>query len=153
MFNINTVVFLIALICWLFQFSLPLSIEKPFRDLGHSTLVLSLVYIGYILSTIDIEKTFKKVSIYVLTVNKMIIAPLIVLFIIMQFRHYFPWLNKAAISAIILETGMPAMATIAILAKNYNSDFKLASENILVTTVLSIFTLPLLWFLINLIYK
>jgi predicted permease len=50
---------------------------------------------------------------------------------------------------VVLQTAMPAMATIAILAKKYGADDELATENIFVTTIISIITLPLIWFLIN----
>lgn len=58
-------------------------------------------------------------------------------------------MSEAALGAIVLQTAMPAMATIAILAKKYGADDSLATENIFVTTIISIVTLPIIWFIIN----
>jgi malate permease and related proteins len=150
--NINTIAFFVALSCLFFGLHLPSKIEKPFSLLGQTTLVLSLVFVGHILSTINIQHMVKKTSLYLLSINKLIFVPVFLIFIIFYIKMYFPFLEKAAISAIILQCGMPAMATIAILAKKYDSDYLLASENIFISTVLSTLTLPLLWYLINLFF-
>jgi malate permease and related proteins len=147
--NINTIAFFLALISLIVGLKIPGNIEKPFSALGQTTLVLSLVFVGHILSTISIQHMVKKTSLYILSFNKLIFVPILVLLLIYSLKSYLPFLEKAAISALILQCGMPAMATIAILAKKYNSDHQLASENIFITTVLSIVTLPLLWVLIN----
>jgi predicted permease len=147
--NVNTIAFVIAIFLWISGLKIPPLIEKPFADIGHTTTVLSLIYVGYILSQVSIGKTFKKFSIYVLSFNKLLIVPFIVLFLL---KIIFPALDKPLVSAIVLQTGMPAMTTIAILAKEYLSDDTIASENILVSTIISSISLPLLWFLINLIY-
>ncbi len=149
LFNINTFAFLAALLMWMSQKSIPPNIEKPFAGLGSTTLVLSLIYIGYILSQVSIDQTIRKACIYVFTFNKLILIPVIVLL----FLHFvFPSLPKSLVTAMVLQTGMPAMTIVAILAKDYLDSDMLASENILVSTIFSIISLPLLWYLINLLY-
>ncbi|MGC8803881.1 MAG: AEC family transporter, partial [Bacteroidales bacterium] len=110
------------------------------------TLTLSLVYVGYILSQVAIDKTIRKGSIYLLSFNKLLLVPLVVLVLLWLLMPHLP---KALVSAIVLQTGMPAMATIAILAREYLNDDLLASENILVSTIFSTISLPLLWYFIN----
>ncbi|MCX7985962.1 MAG: AEC family transporter [Bacteroidales bacterium] len=147
--NVNTIAFLAALLMWIFQFHIPVIIEKPFAAIGHTTLSLSLVYVGFILSQVSIDKTIRKLCIHVLSINKLLLVPgilLLILWILM------PQLPKPMVSAIVLQAGMPAMATVAILAKEYLGDDMLASENILVSTIFSTISLPLLWYFINLLY-
>ncbi len=151
--NVNSLAFLIALLAWLVGWSIPAKIESPFAKIGHATLPLSLIYVGYMLSTCNIETSIKKRSIFSLTLTKQIIVPLALLIVVFYAIHPFlPFLSKTAVAALILQTGMPAMATIAILAEQYKSDEKLASENILITTIFSIITLPLLLYFINAFY-
>jgi predicted permease len=153
LFNVNTISFFAALICIIIGFRIPETIEKPFSMLGHTTMVLSLVFVGHLLSTVEFNSTVKKKSLYMLSFNKLLLVPILILFIIFIVKSNFPFIEKAAIASIILQCGMPAMATVAILAKKYNSDYQTASENIFVSTILSILTLPFLWLLINMFFK
>lgn len=146
LFNVNTLAFLVALLMWILQVQIPVVIERPFAAIGSTTLTLSLVYVGYILSQVAIDKTIRKGSIYLLSFNKLILVPLVVLMFLWLLMPHLP---KALVSAIVLQTGMPAMATIAILAREYLHDDLFASENILVSTIFSTISLPLLWYFIN----
>ncbi|HOK50467.1 MAG: AEC family transporter [Bacteroidales bacterium] len=149
LFNINTLAFIVALLWWIFQVRIPTMIERPFAAIGSTTLTLSLVYVGYILSQVAIDKTIRKGCIYILSFNKLLLVPIVVLALLWFFLPHLP---KAMVAAIVLQTGMPAMATIAILAREYLEDDLLASENILVSTIFSTISLPLLWYLINLLF-
>lgn len=151
--NPATIAFLISILCLVISFKLPTNIEQPISGLGHTTIYLSLLYVGFILSNINIKNSFLKLEIYILSINKLIIIPLSLLILLYFVHKLFPFIEFAAMSAVILQSGMPAMATIAILAKRYGADDELASENILVTTILSIVTLPFLWYIINLFLK
>jgi len=51
----------------------------------------------------------------------------------------------------VIEAAMPCMTILVILAKRYGADDKLAMENFFVTTILSIFTLPLILFLLDIL--
>jgi len=55
------------------------------------------------------------------------------------------------ISVVILESAMPCMANIVIIAKMYKVDENLATANVFVSTVLSIFTLPFIYWLITIL--
>jgi predicted permease len=147
--NVNSIVFFVSLLMLGFGLKLPDTLDKPFSMLGHTTLSLSLVFVGHILSTIKIDAMVKKASLYALSFNKLILVPFIMLALIYALKPYLPFLQKDAVAALILQVGMPAMATIVILARKYEADHYLATENMFVTTIFSIFTLPLLWGVIN----
>jgi len=149
LFNVNTFAFIAALLLWIFQVKIPAVVEKPFAAIGSTTLTLSLVYVGYILSQVAIDKTIRKGSIYMLSFNKLLFVPIAVLMLLWLLMPHLP---KPLVSAIVLQTGMPAMATVAILVKEHLGEDLLASENILVSTILSTISLPLLWYLINLFF-
>jgi hypothetical protein len=80
----------------------------------------------------------------------LLFVPVVVLMLLWLLMPHLP---KSLVSAIVLQTGMPAMATIAILAREYLGDDLLASENILVSTIFSTISLPLLWYLINILFQ
>jgi len=57
--------------------------------------------------------------------------------------------DQMIISVIIIEAAMPCMANIVIVAKIYKVDDHLATSNVFMSTLLSMITLPLIWWLIN----
>jgi len=46
---------------------------------------------------------------------------------------------------LILQASMPCMATIVVMAKKFGSDDLLATENVFISTLLSIITIPLVY--------
>ena len=60
--------------------------------------------------------------------------------------------NKAgniAKTVVVMQTAMPCMAMVVVLAKKFGSDDIHATENLFLSTILSLVTLPFLYFLIN----
>jgi predicted permease len=50
---------------------------------------------------------------------------------------------------IILELAMPCAAIVTVLAARYGSDYKFATENVVYSTMFSMFTLPLVLYVLN----
>jgi predicted permease len=125
----------------------------PFSSVGHTTLILALIYVGYILSGMKFQDMLKVKSVYVLSFNKLLLVPILLFCVLLCLKNVFPFLNNTAINVIVIQAGMPAMATVAILARRYKSDEILAGQNIFLSTILSIITLPLLLFIINLFLR
>ncbi len=73
------------------------------------------------------------------TLNRLMVMPLIVLFgcRFLRVDEQITWIA-------VLLIGMPVASTCAVLARKYDQDYILASKTILVTTILSVFTLPVL---------
>jgi hypothetical protein len=57
-------------------------------------------------------------------------------------------LSLPAFGAMVLQTAMPCMAILVILAKKYGSDENSAMVNVFITTLLSLFTLPLIYWMV-----
>lgn len=150
--NINTLAFFLALLFLSFGLKIPPMLETPFASVGHTTLVLALIYVGYILSGMNFKSLLKEKAVYILSFNKLLLVPFIVLLALYFFKMYLPFLSETAITVVVLQTGMPAMATVAILARRYKSDEVLAGQNIFFSTLLSIISLPLLLFLIKIFF-
>ena len=63
---------------------------------------------------------------------------------------YTPFqLNSIAIAVLILEASMPCMTILVILAKRYGADDQKAMENFVISTILSIVSLPIIIFLMT----
>jgi len=147
--NPNTIAFALGITAFLIKLELPYILDKTFSGLGGTTIYLSMIYIGMMLSRISIKGTFKEFQIYVLSLNKMLIVPFILLLIINFTESLFGYeMDVIAKSVVVLQTAMPCMAMIVIIATEFNSDDELAAKNVFLTTLLSALTLPIVyWFI------
>ncbi|MDA3886912.1 MAG: AEC family transporter [Candidatus Delongbacteria bacterium] len=147
--NPNTIAFSLGILAFLVKFELPYILDKTLSGLGGTTIYLSMIYIGMMLSRISIKGTFKEVQIYVLSINKMIIVPFILLFVIKFAESIFGFeMDITAKSVVVLQSAMPCMAMIVIIATEFKSDPELAAKNVFLTTLLSAVTLPIVyWFI------
>ncbi|HQO08848.1 MAG TPA: AEC family transporter [Clostridiales bacterium] len=148
--NPNTIAFALGLASCSVSIKLSYVPDKVMSGLGGTTIYLSMIYIGIMLSKISIKGTMKEKQIYILTLNKMILVPFIMLMLINSVQYIFEfYMDEAAKSVVILQTATPCMATIVIMAAEFKSDAELAAKNVFLTTLLSVITLPVVYWLIN----
>jgi malate permease and related proteins len=141
--NPNTIATVTGLMCFLLSVRLPDVILKPMTELGAANTWLSMLYIGAMLVFSNVRGLLKKKCIYVLSFNRLILAPAILItifYFISTLTGLAP--QKLVTAVIILEASMPCMATVVIMAKEFGSDDSLAVGNVFVSTIISIFTLP-----------
>ena len=141
--NPNTVAFLISLVMLLFGWKLPSVLFTALSGVGSLTTYLSMIFIGMTLAMIDLKTIYKRVSIYVLSIIKMLLCPLVLILIL----RLLPF-DRTMCGVLILQAAMPVQTVLTILAKEYHSDFKYAAECVFITTVLSLGLLPFCYYLI-----
>jgi malate permease and related proteins len=148
--NPNTIATLTGLTFFMLTIKLPDLLVKPLSELGAANTWLSMLYIGAMLVFSDVRGLLGKKSLYIISVNRLIVFPaiLVSLFaIIASITGSVP--DKLVTSVIILEASMPCMASVVIMAKELGADDHLAVGNVFISTLLSIITLPLLVMAIN----
>ena len=148
--NPNTIATLVGLIFFLFSIRLPEILVKPMSELGSANTWLSMLYIGAMLVFAKVGDLLKTKSIYILSLNRLIMAPAILISIFYIFSNIAGLApDKLVSSVIILEASMPCMATVVIMAKEFGANDHLAVGNVFVSTIMSILTLPLVVMAIN----
>lgn len=128
-------------------------IHNTLNSLGSTTFPLSMLFIGLILAEIKIEKVsdfIKRAHILVLALFRLIIVPVLAL-ILLSFTGN--WIDPVAKYVIILELAVPCGTIVPALAAEYGSDYRSATENVFVTTVLGIITMPFIVYLMQIIIK
>ncbi len=148
--NPNTVATVTGLLFFICSVKLPAVVMKPLSELGSANTWLSMLYIGAMLVLSDVGGLLGKKSLYILSANRLIIVPLILILIFMIFSvssGLAP--DKIVASVIILEASMPCMASVVIMARELGADDHLAVGNVFVSTIISIFTLPGVLMVIN----
>ncbi len=150
LFNPNTIAFILGITFMMLNIRLPDILQSSLGGLGKTTNYLAMLYIGALLAKANLKSIAGKKHIFLLSFNKLLLIPFIMIFLINLTTAFMPFeINNIAMSVVILQAGMPCMAIIVILAKRFKADEMLATENVFVSTVLSIITLPLLYYLIQ----
>ena len=107
-----------------------------------------MLYIGAILANVNFRAIVKNKSTFILSMNKLIIGPVVLMLLMHLVLAYSPLtLNLTAQTVIIMESAMPCMTLLVILARKYGKDDFYATQNLSVSTLLSIITLPIVFLL------
>ena len=148
--NPNTIAFFIGIVLLTVGFQFPEFLYRPFKGLGDTTIYLAMLFIGAVLAQNPMISAFKKTEIYVLIFNKMLFIPFLLILIIRLFTFFTGIeMGITAKTVLIMQAAMPCMTMIVVLAKRFGSDDIHATENLFLSTILSIGTLPLIYFLIQ----
>lgn len=122
----------------LLPISLPSFLQDTIAAISRCTIVLSMLVIGAVLAETDIRTIFTGEVLYY-TAIRLLLFPLFI-FAVLQPFHLDPLL----VSICVIMSGMPAGSTTSVLADKYNCDPAFASQIIFVSTLFSIFTIPVL---------
>ncbi|MGE0078307.1 MAG: AEC family transporter [Bacteroidales bacterium] len=152
--NVNTGALLIGFTVMILGISVPKPVVDALSGLGKCTSPLSMVYIGALLAGMGVKSSFKTLSIYILGLNKLILAP-----IILGFTYF--WINKIfslnfsleAFVVLVMQVSMPAQTIVVVMSRRYGGNYKLAAGNLFITTLLSIITLPMIYTFLTYIFK
>ncbi len=145
--NPNTIAFLIGITMMFTGIKIPKIAFKALSGMGGTTIYLSMLYIGSMLAYTNLKGFFKRKDIIILSINKLILGPLLLLLLINSVIAITGInLSNMAKIVLVLQSAMPCMSVIVIMAKNYGGDDQKATENVFLTTILSIVTLPFLYY-------
>lgn len=129
----------IGIIIMIFKITLPTFIIDTTKIVGDMTAPISMIIVGSILSKVKIKDIFKEISIYYGALIKLIIIPSILYLISLLIKD-----RSNVINTLIILQGMPAAAMTSILAADYNKEKEYSAIVVFVTTLLSMFTIPIL---------
>lgn len=129
----------IGIIIMVFKITLPIFIIDTTKIVGDMTAPISMIIVGSILSKVKIQDIFKELSIYYGSLIKLIIIPSILYLISLLIKD-----RSNVINTLIILQGMPAAAMTSILAADYNKEKEYSAIVVFVTTLLSMFTIPIL---------
>ena len=145
--NPNTIAFAVSLIMLLFGLRLPPILHETLASVGSMTTCLSMLFIGMTLATIPLQGIYKRWSVYVIVLFKMILIPMLLTLLLSRFP-----LDTVLLGVLLLEAAMPGQTVLTIIANEFGADYQYAAERVFITTVFSLITLPgLYWFMLHFI--
>jgi len=138
--NPSIIAVILGIMIMVFNLQLPNALITGMKNIGNMTGPLSMLIIGVILSKVKIKQHLKDWPMYYGITTKLVIIPLFIYLILFLMPGDF---SKAKITVIIM-TAMPASAMTSIFAETYDKEKDFAAVLVSITTLLSLFTVPIL---------
>ena len=125
------------------QFQLPVMVENTLVKLAACTTPLTSILIGIMVADVDYRNLVSPMM-FVLVFVRQLLLPAVVFFGCVLL-HIDPLLTGVS----VLLVGMPIGSTSPILAAKYGGDYVFAGKCVILSTVLSLFTIPLWCFIMS----
>lgn len=134
---------LLAYVIYLTGIRTPEFLNEAVDFLGDASSPLAMIVIGATLARAPLKRVFGNWRLYVLTVLKMLVVPVLVLFTL---RAVLPdtETNRLIIAVSTTVMAMPTAANTTILATQYHGDVETASCGVFLATAASAITIPFL---------
>lgn len=142
-FNPGIVSVLIGFLLFMFSIKLPFPVQRCFELVGATTTPLSMIITGVIVADVNIKKLFTTKSVYYLALIRLLLIPIIASVILKFFG-----VTDIVLGVCVLIAAMPVAAMCTVFAERFDGNSEYASQNVFITTILSLITIPLIAFFI-----
>ena len=143
--------FFIAILIGLFFFlsgiTMPVLALKTIDFLAAVNTPLAMFTIGIYMAQTDVLKMLVKPKLYFISIVRLLIIPLIVL----AGLYFVPGNMNSMKLALLIAAACPVGSNIAVYAQLHNNNYQYAVESVVISTLLSLITLPLIVTLAGLI--
>lgn len=146
--NPGIVSVIIGAVLFLAPIEIPEVIYTPLKMIGDSTTPLAMMTIGMLLVNTSVKTLFRNKKLAIASMVRILVFPIV--FMMVLFLLGIPPMITGIL--LILES-MPAASSIAIFARNYDSDYELASQGVFLSTLLNVITIPFILYLFSLLFK
>ena len=135
--NSGTVMAVITIAVYLMDLKVPDTVQTTLNYIGNCTTFLSMTVLGVSVAQIIPGEVFTKWRLYVFTVIRQIIVPVLLIFL---FRPFIE--NELILSTLIVMASMPAGNLPLMMSKQYGVKEDMISAGIILTTAASLVTIP-----------
>lgn len=136
--NAGTISAAVTIIFYLGNFRVPVIISSALSYTGRATTFLSMLVLGVSVAQMAPKDIFSHPKLYVFTLLRQILVPIGCMLLMRQFSYHRMILNTMLLMAAVPAANMPLM-----LAKQMDMETESISQGIILTTVLSLVTVPL----------
>lgn len=143
--NINLIAIIIGIILFFARIRLPVVIGNTMSQISATLGPVCMIMLGMTMTEVNWKEIFSHSRIYLITILKMVVTPLLILL----FLKYLPLASMVKDGKTILLISLmavitPSATTIVQLAQLYDQDPVYASTINVMTTLVSIITMPLM---------
>ena len=130
---------LIGLLFYVCRITLPPIIGGPVEMIGSATSPLAMMVVGAHLARISFKDMFTNRPAYLVCLLKLLVAPAIALILVKLIIGGGTLFG----TVIIMEAAMPCAMLSVILSERYRADVEFATKGVMLTTILSLITIPI----------
>ncbi len=142
--NPTTIAILISLPIFISGVHFPEEIEGAIALLGKMVTPMCMLILGIRLSQANLREIFSRLFVYVTCALKLIVFPIVVFLLV----RWMPGIDEVSKTTVVVLAMMPAGAIIESLAELYECQQEFSANVVLLTTILSVITIPLMTFLL-----
>ena len=135
---------ILAVILFFFEIPLPAFLVQSINYMGDLVSPLAMIAIGFTVAGSDVKRIFTNGKIYLFCLFRMILLPLIFIPIL----KLFPF-DSTLVGISLIEIGMPIGSMNLIIGTEYHLDCSEVSAAIIMSTAMSVVTLPILLALVG----
>ena len=128
----------VGIFIYLFDIQLPSVLMDTINSVGSLTAPLSMMMIGSSLAVYPIKDSFTDWRSYVFAFVRLMIGPFVTM-IMCRLLH----IDAYYANITIITNAMPVGSMVSMLATQYNANVKIVTRNIVVSTLLSVITIPI----------
>lgn len=136
--NPGTLATVFGLVLLLTPLNLPAFAAKLVTTVGGLTTPLAMIVIGAMMAEVKFSEMFQGIHIYYGSFLRLLVLPATAFFVL-KLLH----VDQLTLAACVMLTAMPAASNSVIFAEKFEGDSLLASRIVVLSTVLSIITIPL----------
>lgn len=136
--NAGTISAAITIIVYLGNFRVPVILSSALSYTGRATTLLSMLVLGVSVAQMAPKNIFSHPKLYGFTLLRQILVPIGCMLLMRSFLN-----NKLILNTLLLMVAVPAANMPLMLAKQMDMETESISQGIILTTVLSLVTVPL----------
>ncbi len=140
----NVLSAVVMVVLFVLQIKLPAPVQETLSILGGLCTPLSMLVIGSMLAQINLKEMFTDLSLYIMTALRLLLIPAVGLVTLRLFGA-----SAEMATVVIIMLAMPAATTVAIFGERYNCDPLMCSKGIVLSTLFSLVTIPVIGFAIE----
>ena len=144
MINIGVVACLISIAIYLLGIPMPKFVESSVSMLSNLTAPLSMIVIGNSLALIKWKSLFMNFKLVIFSIIKLLLLPIIGVLLLRTIG-----LNSMLLGVCMIMLATPVGSMTVMLAQQYEGDYELASQGVMLTTILAVITMPIVSMLVG----
>ena len=142
--NVGVISCIIAVTLYISNLQVPALLEDTANRLGAITGPLSMLVIGDSLAQIRLKDLFTDVRLLIFSALKLLLVPALLLWVLGFFIT-----DPMFCGVCLVMTATPVGSMTVMLAQQYGGDYRLTSKGVALTTILSVATMPFLFWLLK----
>lgn len=142
--NPGVVAALLAVVLFVAAPPIPAPVVTFCDYMGNTTIPLSMLMIGVSVAKTDLKEVFGDWRIYAFIALRMILLPVVMIFALKGILVGAMKIDPVIFGVFVLELGMPVGSIISLLTKEYDADFAYCTKGVVLSTLASIVTIPVI---------